>query len=67
MALHVPKAPGFSHMLKDGARVRVQNTFNYIFQIRTCGLSICELVILQYFFTIHGCGLYNTIDIGDQK
>ena len=32
MALHVPKAPGFQSMLKDGARVRIFFYLNFIFK-----------------------------------
>ena len=31
MAFHVPRAPGFSQMLKDGAKVR-KTVFNYLYQ-----------------------------------
>lgn len=30
MALHVPKAPGFQSMLKEGARVSPMNTYLYL-------------------------------------
>jgi hypothetical protein len=30
MALHVPKAPGFQSMLKEGARVNTLNFKNFI-------------------------------------
>ena len=31
MALHVPKAPGFQSMLKDGARVRIIDFKPFVF------------------------------------